>query len=73
MDMGATADLAFLGLVISLVFYIVLFWVLIRFIRAVEKIADNFWSIARAHTRSVDAIEKVANRIERIADNENTR
>ena len=59
--------------VIVLVFYIFLFWVVIRAIRALEKIADNLWAISRTNTRSVEAIEKVANRIERISDNENTR
>ena len=44
--------LAFWAALASLAFYIVLVWVLIRFIRAIEKIAD---------------------RIERIAENENVR
>lgn len=60
------------GLLISIAIYIFLFWVIMRAIRALEKIADNLWAISRTNTRSVEAIEKVADRIERIADNENT-
>ena len=59
--------------VIALSFYIFLFWVLFRAIRALEKIADNLWAISRTNASSVEAIEKVANRIERIAGNENIR
>ena len=65
--------IAFWTVLVSLAFYIILVWVLIRFIRAIEKIADNLWSIARTHTRSVEAVEKIADRMERITDNENTR
>lgn len=61
------------GLLLSIVFYIFLFWIIMRAIRALEKIADNLWAISRTNTRSVEAIEKVADRIEGIADNENTR
>ena len=61
------------GLLISIAVYIFLFWIIMRAIRALEKIADNLWAISRTNTRSVEAIEKVADRIERIADNENTR
>ncbi len=59
-------------LLLSIVVYIFLFWVIMRAIRALEKIADNLWAISRTNTHSVEAIEKVADRIERIADNENT-
>ena len=65
--------IAFWTALVSLAFYIVLVWMLIRFIRAIEKIADNLWSISRTHTLSVEAIEKVADRIERIVDNRNIR
>jgi len=71
MDLG-TGFLAFFWGIIVLAFYILLFWLVFRAIRALEKIADNLWTISRTNTRSVEAIEKVANRIERIADNENT-
>ena len=71
MDLG-TGFLAFFSGIIVLAFYILLFWLVFRAIRALEKIADNLWTISRTNTRSVEAIEKVANRIERIADNENT-
>ena len=63
--------IAFWAALASLAFYIVLVWVLIRFIRAIEKIADNLWAIARTHARSAEAIEKVASKIEEIPDNEN--
>lgn len=69
MEIGFAA-FAFL---IGLVFYIFIFWLVIRAIRALEKIADNLWAISRTNTRSVEAIEKIADRIERIAGNENTR
>ena len=59
-------------LLIPLVFIFLLFWLLFRVARALEKIADNLWAISRTNTRSVEAIEKVADRIERIAGNENT-
>ena len=59
--------------ILVLGFYIFLFWLLLRAIRALEKIADNLWAISRTNARSVEAIEKVANRIEKIVDNENTR
>ena len=64
---------AVFALLLSIVVYIFLFWVIMRAIRALEKIADNLWAISRTSTRSVEAIEKVADRIERIADNQNTR
>lgn len=64
--------IAFWTVLVSLAFYIILVWVLIRFIRAIEKIADNLWSIARTHTRSVEAIEKIADKIEKIPDNKDT-
>ncbi len=60
-------------LLLSIVVYIFLFWIIMRAIRALEKIADNLWAISRTNTRSVEAIEKVADRIGRIADNENAR
>ena len=72
MDLG-TGFLAFFWGIIVLAFYIFLFWLVFRAIRALEKIADNLWAISRTNTRSVEAIEKVADRIEKIADNENTR
>ena len=64
---------AFFGILISIAFYILLFWVIIRAVRAIERVADNLWAISRAHTRSVEAIERIAGKMERIADNENTR
>ena len=66
-------DLVVFKLLIPLAFYVLLFWLLFRVARALEKIANNLWTISRTNTRSVEAIEKVADRIERIADNENTR
>ena len=72
MDLG-TGFLAFFWGIIVLAFYILLFWLFLRVVRALEKIADNLWAISRTNTRSVEAIEKVADRIERIADSENTR
>ena len=60
-------------LLLSVAVYIFLFWIIMRAIRALEKIADNLWAISRTNTRSVEAIEKVADRIERIADNESAR
>ena len=65
--------LAFWTTLASLAFYIVIIWVLIRFARAIEKIADNLWTISRTNTRTVEAIEKVADRIERVAENTNVR
>ncbi len=64
---------AFFGILISIAFYILLFWVIIRAVRAIERVADNHWAISRAHTRSVEAIERIAGKMERIADNETTR
>ncbi len=64
---------AFFPFVLTVALYIFLFWIIMRAIRSLEKIADNLWAISRTNTRSVEAIEKVADRIERIADNENTR
>ena len=58
---------------ISLAFYIFIFWLVFRAIRALEKIADHLWAISRTNTRSVEAIEQVADKIEKIADNENSR
>ena len=52
--------LAFWTALVSLAFYIVIIWVLIRFARAIEKIADNLWTISRTNTRTVEAIEKIA-------------
>ena len=72
MDLG-TGFLAFFWGIIVLAFYILLFWLVFRVVRALEKIADNLWAISRTNTRSVEVIEKVADRIERIADNQNTR
>ena len=59
--------------IIVLVFYIFSFWVIIRVIRAIERIADNLGTIGRAHTRSADGIGRIAAKVERITDNENTR
>ena len=70
MGVEATASIAFFGILISLAFYIFLFWILFRVIRAIEKIADNLWAISRTNTRSVEAIERIADRIEKIAENE---
>jgi uncharacterized membrane protein YbhN (UPF0104 family) len=64
---------AFFPLLLTALLYILPVWLLWRAARALEKTADNLWTISRTNTRSVEAIEKVANRIERIADNENTR
>ena len=64
---------AFFPLLLTALLYILPVWLLWRAARALEKTADNLWTISRANTCSVEAIEKVANRIERIADNENTR
>jgi hypothetical protein len=64
---------AFFGILISIAFYILLFWVIIRAVRAIERVADNLWAISRAHTHSVEAIERIAGKMERIADNESTR
>jgi hypothetical protein len=64
---------AFFGILISIAFYILLFWVIIRIVRAIERVADNLWGISRAHTRSVEAIERIAGKMERIADTETTR
>ena len=69
METGVTVFL----LLIVLAFYVFIFWLIIRAIRALEKIADNLLAISRTNTRSVEAIEKVADRIERIPNNENTR
>ena len=66
------AGIVVFGLLISCAFYIFIFWLIFRAIRALEKIADNLWAISRTNTRSVEAIEKIADRMERIADNENT-
>ena len=44
------------GLLITLAFYIFIFWLILRTIRALEKIADNLWAISRTNTRSVEAI-----------------
>ena len=60
-------------LLLSIVVYIFIFWIIMRAIRALEKIADNLWAISRTNARSVEAIEKVADRMERIAGSENTR
>ena len=65
--------LAFWTALASLAFYIVIIWVLIRFARAIEKIADNLWTISRTNTRTVEAIEKIADKIERAAENTNVR
>jgi ABC-type molybdate transport system permease subunit len=54
----------FWGMVITSAFYILLFFFFFRVVRAIEKIADNLETIAGAHTRSADAMQ-------RIADNEN--
>ena len=72
MDLGI-GFLAFFWGIVVVAFYILLFWLFYRIVRALEKIADNLWAISRTNTRSVEAIERVADRIERIADNENTR
>ena len=69
MELGFVA----ITVLVSLGFYIFLFWLIYRAVRAIEKIADNLWAISRANTRSVEAIEKIADRMEKIADNENTR
>lgn len=61
------------GLFITLAFYTLLFWLFFRAIRAIERIADNLWAISRANTRLADATEKIADKVERIANNENTR
>ena len=69
MDLGFVV----IGVLGTAAFYIALFWVIFRVVRAIERIADSLWAISRTNTRSVEAIEKVADRIERIANNENTR
>ena len=69
---------AFFGILISIAFYILLFiffffGLLYESVRAIERVADNLWAISRAHTRSVEAIERIAGKMERIADTETTR
>ena len=67
------SGLVVLTLLVSIAFYIFIFWLVIRAIRALEKIADNLWTISRTSVRSEEAIQQIADRVNRIADNENIR
>ena len=67
------SGLVVLTLLVSIAFYIFIFWLVIRAVRALEKIADNLRTISRTSVRSEEAIQQIADRVNRIADNENTR
>ena len=45
-----------LTLLVAIAFYIFIFWLVIRAVRAQEKIADNLWTISRTSVRSEEAI-----------------
>ena len=47
--------------IIVLVLNLIGFWIIIRVVRAIERIADNLGTIGRAHTRSAEAIGRIAN------------